>query len=76
VSFLSLVTWWVVGDDPPRGGVWGTVVPHRAAGVGQRWVGGRIFGNASASREWAECLQLPNSYACMTGLFRAAQDDL
>ena len=43
--------------------------PIVRAGTGQRRVGGRIFANASASREWAECLQLPNSDACMAGFW-------
>ena len=48
------------------------VPPVRASGG---WVVG-LFENASAAREWAEGLQLPNSDACMNGLFRTAQDDL
>ena len=40
------------------------------------WVVG-LFGNAAASVEWAESLQLPYSYACVAGLLGAgsAQDD-
>ncbi len=42
VRFLSLVTWWVVGNDPPRGGGSGEPwFPHRPESTGQRRVGGR-----------------------------------
>jgi len=74
-----------VDDVPPSGGVWGTGspglqpprVPSATSVVLHRpgWpvpaVGGVVglFGNASASQEWAESLQLPNSYACMAGCF-------
>ena len=46
---------------------------RRTSLVDCRW----LFGNASASLEWAESLQLPISYACVTGSFsRSAQVDL
>ena len=55
---------------PPEEGVWGKrgspIV--RAARAGGGWVVG-LFGNVAASVDWAESLQLPNSYACVAGLF-------
>ena len=55
---------------PLEEGVWGEPwFPHRPwlARASGGWVVG-LFGNASASKDWAECLQLPNSYACLAGL--------